>query len=99
MKACDDLKKGDLVHREADYIHTDFERGWPNNKIREPTVMQQMAWTHLLNGGSLRAGDFTALHGSLLTALQPNTFALAQKRERLMDCVGNSKTQECANGY
>ena len=33
-----------------------------------------MAFTHLLNGGALRAGDFSALHGALLTEMQPNTF-------------------------
>lgn len=82
--------------READSIHTDFERGWPNNTIREPRVFQQMALTHLLNGGKLRAGDFTVLHGSLLTGMQPNTFALATKWEQFMDCVGPSKAAWCS---
>ena len=80
-----------LWRREADYIHTDFERGLPNNTIREPAVFMQMAFTHLLNGGKLRAGDFTALHGALLTALQPDTNALRLQWEKLMDCVGTQK--------
>lgn len=57
-------------------------------QLSGPTVFQQMSFTHLLNGGALRAGDFTVLHGSLLTALQPNTFALAKKWQKIMDCVG-----------
>jgi hypothetical protein len=77
-----------LWKRELDYIRADTERGWANDKIRELPVFQQMAWTHLLNGGALRAGDFTALHGALLSALQPNTYALAKKWQKLMDCVG-----------
>lgn len=36
-----------LWRREADLIHTDFERGLPNNTILEPTVFQQMAFAHL----------------------------------------------------
>ena len=85
-----------LWRREANYIKTDFERGWPNNVLRLPRPAQQMAFTHLLNGGALRAGDFTALHGSLLTGMQPNTFALSQKWEKLMDCVGISKAPWCS---
>ena len=84
-----------LWRREADLIHTDFERGLPNNTIREPTVFQQMAFAHLLNGGALRAGDFTALHGALLTALQPNTNTLHLQWEKLMDCVGIHKERRC----
>ena len=84
-----------LWKHEADLIRTDFERGLPNNTIREPTVFQQMAFTHLINGGSLRAGDFTALHGALLTALQPNTNALRLQWEKLMDCVGINKASWC----
>ena len=50
-----------LWKREANNIQTDTERGWRTNKIWELTVFQQMAFAHLLNGGALRAGDFTAL--------------------------------------
>jgi hypothetical protein len=53
-----------------------------------------MAFTHLLNGGALRAGDFSALHGALLTEMQPNTFKLAEKWERIMDCVGVSAKRD-----
>jgi hypothetical protein len=59
----------------------------------------QMAWTHLLNGGALRAGDFTALHGSLLTGLQPNTFALVKKWQKLMDCFIEPKPDCTFVGY
>jgi len=76
--------------------------GWQRelHKPFEPAIFQQMAWTHLLNGGALRAGDFTALHGALLSALQPNTYALAKKWQKLMDCVGINKAAWCSDrGY
>ena len=34
-----------LWRREANYIKTDFERGWPNNVLRLPRPAQQMAFT------------------------------------------------------
>ena len=73
-----------LWKREADLV-----RHYPDH-LTEPTVFQQMAFNHLLNGGALRAGDFTALHGALLSALQPNTYALAKRWQHLMDCYLNS---------
>ena len=73
-----------LWKREADLV-----RHYPDH-LTEPTVFQQMAFNHLLNGGALRAGDFTALHGALLSALQPNTDALAKRWQHLMDCYLNS---------
>jgi hypothetical protein len=38
----------------------------------------KLAFAHLLAGHALRRGDVMALHGVLLSALQPNTAALAQ---------------------
>jgi hypothetical protein len=87
-----------LWKRELNNITADTQRGWPTNKIWDITVFQQMAWTHLLNGGALRAGDFTVLHGSLLSALQPNTYALAKKWQKIMDCIGPDKDAQCV-GY
>lgn len=89
-----------LWRRQADLIRTDFERGGPNSVLRQPSIFMQMAFTHLLDGGALRAGDFTALHGALLTGMQPNTFALAQKWEGLMKCIGiTAKKAPACVGY
>jgi hypothetical protein len=85
-----------LWKRLANNINTDIERGWDTNHMWETTIFQQMAFTHLLNGGSLRAGDFVALHGSLLSALQPNTYALAKKWQGFMRCVGISAKKDPA---
>ena len=73
---------------------TDNLLRWPD-RLAGPTIFQQMAFAHLLKGGALRAGDFTALHGALLSALQPNSYALARKWERVMDCIGHNAVPEC----
>lgn len=83
-----------LWKRELNNIDADTQRGWSTNHLWDPTIFQQMAWTHLLNGGALRAGDFTALHGSLLSALQPNTYALAKKWQGYMRCVGTAAKKD-----
>lgn len=46
--------------------------------IQEPTLFMQLAFSRLLAGYPLRRGDVMVLHGVLLSALQPNTFALAK---------------------
>jgi hypothetical protein len=88
--AQDDLQtlREAIWKREANNIQFQFGHEWPVNKVFEAAIFQQMAWTHLLNGGALRAGDFTALHGALLSALQPNTYAMAKKWQGYMKCVG-----------
>jgi hypothetical protein len=91
-----------LWKREAnniDFVMTHANaggEGWKRelHKPFEPTVFQQMAWTHLLNGGALRAGDFTVLHGALLSALQPNTYALAKKWQGYMRCIGGAAKKD-----
>jgi hypothetical protein len=73
---------------------------WPFMTFQAPRPHQQMAFAHLLAGGALRAGDFTALHGSLLSALQPNTYALAKEWQDRMKCVviGGKDSEDCV-GY
>jgi hypothetical protein len=62
---------------------------------RYPTVIQQMAIAHLMAGGALRAGDVVALHGSLLGALQPNTYGLAKKWQQMMHESCALKEEAC----
>ncbi len=81
--------------RQLDNIDVDEQRGLPVGKWWETTIFQHMAWRHLLNGGALRAGDYVALHGALLSALQPNTNELRLKWEPLMDCVGVATSPRC----
>jgi hypothetical protein len=79
-------------------LQTVREGIWHQELLRgqiEPTVFQKMAYAHLRDGGALRAGDFVALHGSLLSASQPNTYALAKKWQGLMKCVGDYPGPEC----
>jgi len=47
-------------------------------RIEEPGLFMKLAFAHLLAGQPLRRGDVIALHGVLLSALQPNTYALAK---------------------
>jgi len=93
-----------LTDRE---LRTVYEGIWHQEILRltteafiEPTPHQRMAIGHLLDGGALRAGDFTVLHGSLLSALQPDTYALAKAWQKVMDCVGlETKNNPACVGY
>jgi hypothetical protein len=67
--------------------------------VMQPAVMQAIAYRHLMDGKPLRAGDVTALHGALLTGLSPNTYAMAKKWQRLMDCVGKPSPRCQFKGY
>jgi len=54
----------------------ELQHGAP--RIGEPDLFMRIAFAHLLQGKPLRRGDVIALHGVLLSALQPNTYALAK---------------------
>lgn len=69
-------------------LRTVFEAIWKNEQREiqelgaqyvEPGYFQQLSIIHLEKGLPLRVGDYMTLHGSLLTALQPNTYALAHE--------------------
>jgi hypothetical protein len=79
----------------------DKPENWPLRTFFYPRPHQNMALFHLLTEhGALRAGDFTALHGSLLSALQPNTYALAKEWQGYMTCVGvGAKNSPDCMGY
>jgi hypothetical protein len=69
--------------------------GWMVRTFLYPQPAQNSALFHLLQDhGSLRAGDFVVLHGTLLSALQPNTYALAKRWQPLMKCVGDERTRD-----
>ena len=44
-----------------------------------------MAYAHVMRGGKLRIGDIVALHGAVLSALRPDTYALAKKWQALLE--------------
>jgi hypothetical protein len=87
-----------MWNRERDYHIRDFAFGETN--LRLPRPHQQMALFHILHGGYIRRGDFSVLHGTLLSALQPNTYRLAKEWQALMDCSIHAKKDdpECV-GY
>jgi hypothetical protein len=62
-------------------------------------VWQRAAYDHVMDGKPLRAGDFQVLHGMLLTARQPNTFALEKHWQKLMDCVPPKQADPSCVGY
>lgn len=55
---------------------------WPNI-LHVPTPHQQMTIHYLQNGGIPHAGHFPVVNGLLASALQPNTFALAEKWQEM----------------
>ena len=55
------------------------------NQIRLPRPHQQMAISHLMNGGAVRVGDKQVVYGSLLSARRPDTYLLAKQLESDMD--------------
>lgn len=93
----DTLRKA-VWNREWSNITAERERGW-QPKIQVPEPHQQMAFDHLQKSGPLRAGDFTVLHGSLLSALQPDTFALAKHWQDLMKCAPPQEADPSCVGY
>ena len=44
-----------------------------------------MAYAHVSRGGKLRIGDIVALHGAVLSALRPDTYALAKRWQALLE--------------
>lgn len=85
-------------NREWSDIMADSERGW-QPKIHIPEPHQQMSFDYLQKGGALRAGDFSTLGGSLLTGLQPNSYALAKQWQDLMKCAPPEQADPSCVGY
>ena len=50
-----------------------------------------MAYAHVTRGGKLRVGDIVALHGAVLSALRPDTYALAKKWQALLTMYAKCK--------
>jgi hypothetical protein len=81
-------------NREADYIESYRERGW-KPRLEVPQPHQMMAIFHLLTEqGALRAGDFTVLHGSLLSGREPETFVMEKDWQSYMKCVGDDAKKD-----
>jgi len=76
------LREGLWAREASNALHPHYA-----NQLLEPTLFMKIAYAHLMAGNPLRAGDFVALHGVLLSALQPNTYGMAKKWQRLMNCV------------
>lgn len=60
----------------SDLAHTQLVRLDPH---------MAMAYAHVTHGGKLRIGDIVALHGAVLSALRPDTYALAKRWQALLE--------------
>lgn len=87
-----------IWNRELSNIIAARERDLPP-EIQIPEPHQQMAFDYLQKGGPLRGGDFTALHGSLLSALQPDTYTMAKKWQGLLQCATSEQDDSSCVEY
>jgi hypothetical protein len=83
-----------MFRREQQLVQAHVELG--RYELIAPDPHQQMAYAHLSQGNALRVGDLVVMHGPLLSALRPDTYAMAKHWQDLLDDYTEDLSDETA---